>query len=202
MRDKNEKVVNYSLDDTFQAEDLEERRLYINYDIDEDIIDNVVYHILRYNRIDREVPVEDRKPIVIYINSSGGSLTAGFSLIDAIASSKTPVYTVNLAECYSMGFLIFLAGEKRFSLSNSTYLCHDGISMAYGSMSKVRDRMEFETGQMEKHIEEYVLSRTSITKDQYKENYRKEWYFYPTEAKELGVVTHIVGIDCDIDQIL
>ena len=69
-------------------------------------------------------------------------------------------------------------------------------------MSKLKDRMEFELGQMEQYIREYVVSRTNITEDEYIKNYRKEWYFYSEEAKNLGVVTHIVGKDCDVDEIL
>lgn len=195
-------TINYCYEDRFQLEDLDNRRLYINCDIDETVIDSIAYHILRYNRLDKGLSIKERKPIIIYLNSPGGSVTAGFGVIDSILTSKTPVYTVNLAECYSMGFLIFLAGSKRFAMPSSTYLCHDGSSFAYGSMSKLKDRMEFELGQMEQYIREYVVSRTNITEDEYIKNYRKEWYFYSEEAKNLGVVTHIVGKDCDVDEIL
>ena len=116
--------------------------------------------------------------------------------------SKTPVYTVNLGIAYSMGFLIFIAGQKRFSMPSATFLCHDGASGGFDSMNKLNDCIEFETGQMEQHTEEYVLERTGISKKQYRDNQRKEWYFYPDEAKKLGVVTHIVGKDCTIDEII
>lgn len=203
--DTNEVVggnINYCLEDVFTMEDIENRKIHLNCDIDTKAADSVVYHILRYNRLDIGKPVEERKPITIYMNSKGGSVTAGFAIIDAMLHSKTPVYTVNIAECYSMGFLIFIAGEKRYAMPSSTYLCHDGSSFAYNLMGKLKDHMEFELGQMEEYIKRYVVSRTSITEKMYVKNYRKEWYFYPEEAKNLGVVTHIVGIDCDIDEIL
>lgn len=188
--------------DRFDIEDVENRRLYINCEIDDDVIDSIVYHILRYNRTDKGVPKEDRKPIIIYLNSPGGSITSGFGLIDVMLASKTPIYTVNQAECYSMGFMIFLAGEKRYGMQNSTYLCHDGQTMAWDSMSKIKDKIEFETGQMEEHMKDYILSRTSIGEALYNERHRMEWYMYPEEAKKYGIVTHIVGKDCDIDDIL
>ena len=87
-------------------------------------------------------------------------------------------------------------------MPSSTYLLHDGESFAYDSVSKLKDRMEFELGQMEEYIKKYVISRTNIGEKTYAKNYRKEWYFYPTEAKNYGVVTHIVGEDCDIDEII
>lgn len=194
--------INYCLEDIFTLEDIEDRRIYLNCDIDTKAAERVVYHILRYNRIDIGKPAEERKPITVYINSNGGSVTAGFAIIDAMIHSKTPVHTVNLAECYSMSFLIFIAGEKRYAMPSSTYLCHDGSLSAYDSMGKLKDRMEFELGQMEERIKKYVVSRTNISEKMYVKNYRKEWYFYPEEAKSLGVVTHIVGMDCDIDEIL
>lgn len=197
-----QEIYNYCFEDMFQQEDIDNRRLYINGEIDENVIDSIVYHILRFNRLDKGLPREERMPIILYLNSPGGTVTEGYGVIDAIMQSNTPVYTVNLAECYSMGFLIFLAGEKRYGMPNSTYLCHDGSSMAFDSMSKLKDRMEFEIGQMSEHIRDYVVSRTNITSKQYNENYRKEWYFYPEEAKQLGVVTHIVGTDCTIDEIV
>lgn len=204
MSEKVREKVTYNLcyEDIFQQEDTENRMLYINGEIDENVIDSIVYYILRYNRLDKGKPRNERKPIILYINSPGGNVTEGYGVIDAILQSNTPVYTVNLAECYSMGFLIFIAGEKRFGMPNSTYLCHDGSSMAFDSMSKLKDRMEFEIGQMAEHTKNYVVSRTKISDEQYNDNYRKEWYFYPEEAKELGVVTHIVGTDCNIDEII
>lgn len=193
---------NYVYSDRYEMEDVENRRMYINCAIDEFVVTDLAYHIMRYNRMDKDIPVEERKPIVIYINSPGGNVTDGYALIDAIMTSKTPVYTVNLGIAYSMGFLIFIAGERRYSMPSATFLCHDGASGGFDSMNKLKDRIEFETGQMEQHTEEYVLSRTSITRRQYRDNHRKEWYFYPEEAKKLGVVTHVVGKDCTMDDIL
>ena len=202
MENQTKAVYNFGLEDKDELYDRENRRLYINYDIDETILDSIVYMILRYNRDDKDKSVDERKPIIIYINSPGGSVTDGFSLIDIILESKTPVYTVNQGICYSMGFLIFLAGQKRYSMKNSTFLCHEGSGFSFGSMSKLKDRLEFETGQMEKHIMDYILSRTSISEELYRANYKTEWYMYPYEAKRNGVLTHIVGVDCDIDEIL
>lgn len=201
-REKIKENYNYCYEDKFQIEDLEQRHLYINGEIDENVIDSIVYHILRYNKLDKDIPKEERAPIILYLNSPGGNVTDGFGVIDAITQSQTPVYTVNLAMCYSMGFLIFLAGDKRFGMPNSTYLCHDGSSFAYDSMSKLKDRMEFETGQMEQHTKDYILSRTKIDEKVYNEKYRTEWYMYSEEAKRYDIVTHIVGKDCSLDEIL
>ena len=163
----------------FEELDIEEingRRLYINSVIDENVIDTIVYHILRFNRDDKGIPKEDRRPIFLYINTPGGSVVDGFGLIDAVICSKTPIYTINQALCASMGFLIFLAGEKRFTMPHSEFLMHDGSGFACDSMAKMKDRMEFETQQLEKMVKEYIMERSDIDDDLYDNKYRIEWY--------------------------
>ena len=199
---KAKEVISITPYDELEFEEIRNRRLYINGVIDEEIISSIAFHILKYNREDKGVPVDQRKPIILYINSPGGSVIDGYGLIDAILCSKTPVYTVNQALCASMGFLIFLAGEKRFSMPRSEFLLHDGFTGGMDSSAKMKDRMEFEAYQIEPMTEEYVISRTKISSEVYKVKYRVEWYMLPKEAKDNGVVTHIVGEDCDIDDIV
>lgn len=196
------KVVNLCMEDTFDIEDLEGRRLYINFGIDESVIESIAYQIMRFNREDKGKPVEERTPIKLYINSPGGDVCAGYGLIDAILTSKTPVYTINQAMCASMGFLIFIAGDKRYTMPHSEFLMHDGSTAGWDSTAKMKDRMDFELGELEQMTREYILSRTQITEDMYKEKYRVEWYFLPKLAKEIGVADYIIGEDCDIDEII
>lgn len=196
------KVMNLCYLDKYEIDDLNERRLHINNEIDEDVIDLIVYHILRYNREDKGKPIEDRIPIKLYISTNGGSVPDGFGLIDAIITSNTPVYTINQAYNYSMGFLIFIAGHKRFAMPNSTFLMHDGSSFAWDSTAKMKDRVDFEAGQVEFHTKNYIISRTKIDEKLYEEKYRMEWYFYPEEAQRYGVCDYIVGKDCNIDEIV
>ena len=199
-----EPKMNYNLSyvDKFDIEDYEGRRLYFNDSVDEQVITTIAYHILRYNRLDKDIPIEERKPIILYLNSPGGSLSDGYGLIDTILSSKTPVYTVNQALCASMGFLIFLAGHKRYTMAHSEFLMHDGSTFTWDSTAKAKDRLEFETVELEKMTKEYIMNKTNITSDYYDEVYRKEWYFLPNTAKEYGVCDYIVGVDCDIDEII
>ncbi len=183
--------INASYYDKFDIEELEQRRLYLNSGIDEDVLDTIVFHIMRFNREDKHVPVEERKPIILYINSPGGAVSDGYGLIDAILTSQTPVYTVNQALCASMGFLIFLAGDKRFSMPHAQFLMHDGSTFTMDSTAKARDRMMFE-GQVEEMTKKYVQSRTKISDDLYDQKYRVEWYMLPEEAKAHGIVTDII----------
>lgn len=193
---------NYTFADKFDIEDNNERRIYLNCEIDESTVDSAVYHILRYNRLDKDIPVEERIPIKVYINSPGGSVSDGYALIDAIRLSKTPVYTINLANCLSMGLLIFIAGHKRYAMPHSQFLLHDGFSGGFDSMNKLQDRIKFESEQVEKMTKEFILNNTKISDDEYDKNLRREWYFLSQEGKTIGVVDYIIGEDCKIDEVI
>jgi ATP-dependent Clp protease protease subunit len=195
-------LINMSLFDKIELDELTERRLYINSPIDESIIDSIVFNILKFNREDRDIPSEKRKPVLLYINTPGGSVVDGFGLIDVILCSETPIYTINQALCASMGFLIFLAGEKRYSMPRAEFLMHDGSGFAADSTAKMKDRIEFETNQLEKMVREFIIGRTNISEDLYEQKYRVEWYMLPKEAQEYGIVTDIVGQDCTINDII
>lgn len=197
-----EMLINTDCMNYFELEDYANRRLYINYEITPAVIDSIVYHILRYNRMDKNIRKEKREPIIIYINTPGGDVSSGLSLIDAILISETPVYTVNLGICFSMGFLIFLAGKKRFSFPHSEFLMHEGVTTIWDSTTKAKDRLDFEMNQVEKHIKDFVISHSKIDDKLYDARRRIEWYMLPEEAKEHGIVTDIIGIDVSLSDIL
>ena len=187
--------------DMLHLNDLKQRKLYLNEGIDKDSVMEIIQHIIRYNVEDKGKDIEKRKPILLYVTSNGGSVDAGYELIDMITASKTPVYTVNLGFQYSMGFLIGIAGHKRFAMPNAKFLHHDGYNSAYDSGSKVQDRIKFDA-RVDDRTKEYVLSRSNITQDEYDANLRVEWYMFADEAKQKGFVDYIIGEDCDMDAII
>lgn len=192
---------NWGVNEVFYLKNLKDRKLFLTCDIDECIIDDIVSHILQYNADDKGKSGEERKPILLYFSSNGGSVDPGFELIDVIRQSKTPVYTINLGYQYSMGFLIGLAGHKRYGSKTAKYLMHDGSNFIYNSGAKAQDQMEFNK-RIEARVKEYVLDRTKITSEMYDAQMRKEWYMFSDEAKELGVTDYIIGEDCDLDEII
>lgn len=187
--------------DMLHLNDLKQRKLYLNEGIDKDSVMEIIQHIIRYNVEDKGKDVEKRKPILLYVTSNGGSVDAGYELIDMITASKTPVYTINLGFQYSMGFLIGIAGHKRFAMPNAKFLHHDGYNAAYDSGSKVQDRIKFDA-RVDDRTKEYVLSRSNITPEEYDANIRVEWYMFADEAKQKGFVDYIIGEDCDMDAII
>lgn len=190
-----------SVDEIFYVKDLKQRKLFLNTDIEQATVCEITKHIMQYNRDDKDIPVENRTPILLYITSNGGDVDSGFELIDIIMSSKTPVYTINLGFQYSMGFFIGLAGHKRFATKNAKFLMHDGSNFVFNSGAKAQDQMEFQK-RIEDRVRRYVIDRSKITEREYDSKLRVEWYMFAEEAKEKGFCDYIIGEDCDIDAIV
>lgn len=189
------------LDDVFYLKDLKQRKLFLNTDIDQLSVFEIVKHIMQFNKEDKGLEASERTPILLYITSNGGEVDSGFELIDVIESSKTPVYTINLGYEYSMGFLIGLAGHKRFATRNAKFLMHDGSQFIFNSGAKAQDQMEFQK-KVEERVREYILEHSSLTDEEYDSKLRVEWYLFAEEAKEKGFVDCIIGEDCDIEEVI
>lgn len=189
------------VDEIFYLNDLKQRKLFLNSDIDQYTIADIVKHIMQINKEDKGVEPKKRKPILLYVTSNGGEIDSGFELIDIIMNSKTPVYTINIGYQYSMGFLIGLAGHKRFATQNAKFLMHDGSNFVYNSGAKAQDQMEFQR-KVEERVKQYILSRSKLTSEEYDSKLRVEWYLFTNEAKDKGFVDYIIGEDCDIDEVI
>lgn len=189
------------VDELFYLQDLKQRKLFLNVDVEQLSIAEIVKHIMQFNKEDKGIAPEERTPILLYVTSNGGEVDSGFELIDVILNSKTPVYTINLGYQYSMGFLIGLAGHKRYAMGNAKFLMHDGSNFIYNSGAKAQDQMEFQK-RIEERIKQYVLSRSNVTSEEYDSKLRIEWYLFADEAKDKGFVDFIIGKDCDIDEIV
>lgn len=97
--------------------------------------------------------------------------------------------------------MIGLAGHKRFATPNAKFLMHDGSNFIYNSGAKAQDQMEFNK-KVEERIKQYIMSRSNVTNAEYDNKLRVEWYLFADEAKEKGFVDYILGVDCDIDDVI
>ena len=190
-----------SLDDAFYLKDLQNRKLFLTDEISQASVNTIVKYILQYNADDKGLDVSERKPIFLYLVSNGGEIDAGFEMIDAIKSSTTPVYTINLGYWYSMGFLIGITGHKRYAMPNSKFLLHDGVNFVYNSGSKVQDQIEFDI-RLKDRIKELILKEGRISSEEYESKKRVEWYMFADEAKERGFIDYIIGEDCKLEDIV
>ena len=176
---------------------LEDRVIWIDYGVDESILE-VSKLIMHFNKEDKNIPVEQRKPIKLLLYSYGGDGQACFSLLDIIDISKTPVYTINMGVAMSAGLLILLAGHKRFCLKKSTALAHSGSGGAQGTYEQTEAQMK-DYKRFVDTMRNYIVERTNIdikTLNKYKS---KEWYLYSEDQIKHGIVNKIIE---DIDEII
>lgn len=145
-----------------------------------------------WNRYDEEneIPIEEREPIKVYIDSPGGYLTSTFTIMDSIKLSKTPVWTINIGCAYSGGFFIFICGHKRIAYPTSSFLYHEGNGSVSGDANKFQNQADFYKKQRQK-LKEFTLKYTKITEEQYNEHIKDDWWLFADEAIELGIADEI-----------
>lgn len=169
-----------------------ERSIYILDEITPEYVHNFVLLIKYWNKMDEDddVPVEEREPIKVYINTPGGELNTTFTIIDSIMMSKTPVYTISVGASYSGGFFIALAGDKRFGYPHSSYLLHEGAVNLESDAHKIFQQSDFYRLQL-KRLKDFVLNRTKITREEYKEHQKDDWWFSAEQALKYGIIDEI-----------
>lgn len=175
--------------------DANERIFFINFDIDESLLE-IERKILQYNRADKGIPVDERKPIKLFIYSYGGELDAMFSFIDVVALSKTPVWTINVGIAMSAALVMLLSGTKRFTLPHATALIHSGSGGAQGTYEQSECAMANYKKQVAK-MREYIMAHTTIDKKTMTKNQAKDWYLDADEQVKFGIVDKICD---DVDE--
>lgn len=178
---------------TLETFDFTERTIYLTEEIKPELAVSIFEIIRFWNKVDKEdeIPVEEREPIKIYINTPGGDLDGVFSIISAIQASVTPVYTYNIGTAYSGGFFICIAGHKRFALSHTSFMFHEGAAMDGGDAHKFFQHVDFYRYQLTR-LKAHVLNRTKITSDVYEEHKKDDWFLDQDDAKKYGVIDEII----------
>lgn len=169
---------------------VQDRKFYLDYCIDSNVM-GLQRAIFLINVKDKDVPVAERKPIYIYIMSTGGSLEYMYTLIDAIQLSKTPVYTVNVGIAASAAGLIFMSGHKRFMMPMSKILIHEGSAELEGDAGKVMDAVDSYKKDL-KHMKEFILSRTEIPKNLLNKKRPNDWTLDANECLNFKVCDRII----------
>ena len=182
-------------------EHLQERKIILNDNIDDGVIENVCLMIMKWNKDDKYLPEDERQPIYIYINSDGGEMIAGSQVLSSITTSITPVITVGFGKCASMASYILAAGHERYCFENTVVLYHDGQTGYVSSSNKGKDIQKFYDN-LDVRMTKFMVEHTNMTEDFLEEIKDREYYMFADEAKEKGIVDKIIGVDCDLEEIL
>lgn len=180
---------------------IDNRILVFNDEVDDNVIENYIMYILKWNMDDRDLPADKRKKIVMLISSPGGNSFSANIMIDVIIQSITPIVGIGLDLVASAAYLIYLACHERYSYGSTAFLQHEGDMTIENSRSKFKNTATF-FEEMDTRTKNFILSRTNMTEEFYDKMYEQEFWFFAQKGKELGVVHKIIGEDCTIYEAL
>ena len=183
-----EQSVNYV--EKAEKEMYESRVIYLNEGISSMTVDYLVPLIQKFNKDDKDIPVKDRQPIQLHINSYGGSAYDGWNIISYMTSSLTPIHTYLYGYAMSMGLALFVAGDKRHMSKYSTLMYHELSSRLEGTREEMK-RAQFEYDRLQDIYDSFLIDRTKLTLDTLTEHQSKvsDWYIDLETALELGLAT-------------
>lgn len=166
---------------------LKDRIILIFNEINDDLACTVIAQLLYLESVDPE------KDICIYINSYGGSVSAGLGIYDTIKKLKCKVSTVCVGMAASMGAFLLSAGTKgkRYSLANSQIMIHQPLGGAQGQASDIA----IETNHMLKvkaRLNKLLAKATGKTETEIEEDTDRNNWMFPEEALEYGIIDHII----------
>jgi ATP-dependent Clp protease protease subunit len=176
--------------------DLENRTYWLSDEINNYTFDLVQY-IIRWNREDKDIPVDQRKPIRIIVDCPGGHLSVSETVSNIIKMSKTPVYGIALGYVASGASVIYLSCHKKFALPNAVFVLHKG---SCSGVSGTYDEIVSFARDYEKQIEmliDFYIQNTKYKEAEIVENIQTDWYIRIDEAREKGIVDELIT-DIDI----
>ena len=166
---------------------LKDSIIFIGTPID-DMIANLIVAQLLF--LEAEDPERD---INLYINSPGGSITAGMAIYDTMQFIKNDVTTICVGQCASMGAMLLTAGTKgkRFALPHSRILIHQPSGGAQGQATDVRLMAE-EIIRMREMTSRLLAHHTGQSYDQIEKDVERDRILTPAQAKEYGLIDEVI----------
>jgi len=166
---------------------LKDRIIFIGSAITDDLANVVIAQLLF---LEKE---ESGKDIDLYINSPGGSVTAGLAIYDAMQMIKPDVATICIGHAASMGAVLLCAGAKgkRYALPNSRMLIHQPMGGFQGQASDI-DIHAREILKMRQRLYEIIAEHTSQDFDTIAKDSDRDFFMSPDEAKNYGIIDEVL----------
>ena len=169
---------------------LRERIIFLGTPIDDMVANLVVAQMLL---LDSENPEKD---IMLYINSPGGSVTAGLAIYDTMQHIRSDVSTICLGQAASMGAFLLSSGTKgkRLALPHSRVLIHQPLGGAQGQATDIEIQAA-EIIRIKKSLNEILAANTGQSIKKIEKDTDRDYIMTPEEALEYGMIDKVVTID-------
>jgi ATP-dependent Clp protease protease subunit len=176
-----------------------DRKIIISQPINDDMAGEIIAQIIEINDTDEHygnsVIGYTPEPIEMFINSGGGSATAGNAIIGAMEMSETPIITYGMGIVASMALAIFVAGDIRMAHRFCRFMYH---SVAYGADGHIQDHEDgLKEGKLiQEMYDSLFLSRTRFSKELMAEILKEKsnFFFSAKKALKLGVTDDIIAL--------
>lgn len=166
---------------------LKDRIIFLGSPIDDSIANTVIAQLLF---LDNE---DDKSDIKLYINSPGGSVSAGLAIYDTMQHIKADVSTICVGIAASMGAVILAGGakNKRFALPNAEIMIHQVMGGAEGQATDIKIRAEHIL-KVKSKLDKILTDHTNRNLEQIEKDTDRDYYMSPKEAIEYGIIDKIV----------
>ncbi|MED3572310.1 ATP-dependent Clp endopeptidase proteolytic subunit ClpP [Cytobacillus praedii] len=166
---------------------LKDRIIIIGEEINEQVANSVIAQLLF---LEADNPDKD---ISIYINSPGGSTTAGFAIFDTMEYIKPDVSTICMGMAASFGALLLIAGTKgkRFALPNSEIMIHQPLGGARGQATEIEISAR-RILKLRDHVNRIIADRTGQPVEKIAKDSDRDFYMTAEEALEYGIIDKII----------
>ena len=166
---------------------LRDRIILLGSAINDDVSNTIVAQLLY-------LQFEDSKAdIHMYINSPGGSITAGMAIYDTMQFISCDVATYCLGQCASMGAMLLTAGTKgkRFALPNSRIMIHQPLAGMQGTATELEIHAK-EVLRTKRRMNELMLKHTGQTLDKIEQDTDRDNFMSAEEAKSYGLIDSVL----------
>ena len=169
---------------------LRERIIFLGTPIDDMVANLIVAQLLL---LDSENPEKD---IMLYINSPGGSVTAGFAIYDTMQHIRADVSTICLGQAASMGAFLLSSGTKgkRMALPHSRVLIHQPLGGAQGQATDIEIQAN-EIIRIKKSLNSILASNTGQPLKKIEKDTDRDYIMTPEEALEYGMIDKVVTVN-------
>jgi ATP-dependent Clp protease protease subunit len=166
---------------------LKDRIIFLGSAINDQVANTIIAQLLFLESEDPE------KEIMLYINSPGGSVTAGMAIYDTMRYVRCPVATICIGQAASMAAVLLAAGEssRRLSLPNSRVLIHQPLGGVSGQATDI-DIQAREILKMREKLNEILVNLTGQDYDRIQKDTDRDYFMGAFEAKEYGIIDEVI----------
>jgi ATP-dependent Clp protease protease subunit len=172
---------------------LKDRIIFLGSGVNDEVANSLVAQMLFL------ASDEPKKDVHLYINSPGGSVSAGMAIYDTMQFIPCDVATYCIGQAASMGAVLLTAGAKgkRFALPNARIMIHQPLAGMQGTAEEIRIHAE-EFRRIKRRMNEILIKHTGHSLDKIEKDTDRDRFMAATEAVNYGLIDHVIENAADV----